>query len=133
MNKAQVQEKFFTYEKAVNRLLDGLHSEINDGIVVDGVIQRFEFTFELAWNIVKDYLAFEGIAGIRCPRGAIKEAKTSGLIKDSEEWIEMMTVRNQTSYIYDENQAKEIYYRIKESYSVLLEKLVEDLKQHLVH
>jgi nucleotidyltransferase substrate binding protein (TIGR01987 family) len=73
-----------------------------------GLIQGFEFTHELAWNLLKDYLNHQGIAGIVGSRDATRLAFQNGLIRDGETWMEMIRSRNQSSHTYNLEQARAI-------------------------
>jgi nucleotidyltransferase substrate binding protein (TIGR01987 family) len=74
-----------------------------------GLIQTFEFTHELAWNVLKDYFDYQGSAElITGSRDATKEAFQKGLIQGGEEWMEMIKSRNQTSHTYNLNVANNI-------------------------
>lgn len=108
---------------ATERLKEALQEKEND-IVIDGTLHRFEFTFELAWKTMKDYLEYSGIIdGIGSPREIIKTAFANGIIDDGENWIKMMLARNSLSHLYDEDKSREIYIEIKEIYISLFEKL----------
>lgn len=108
---------------ATERLKEALQEKEND-IVIDGTLHRFEFTFELAWKTMKDYLEYSGIIdGIGSPREIIKTAFANGIIDDGENWIKMMLARNSLSHLYDEEKSREIYTEIKENYINLFEKL----------
>ena len=108
---------------ATERLKEALQENEND-IVIDGTLHRFEFTFELAWKTIKDYLEYSGIIeGIGSPREIIKTAYANGIIEDGEEWIKMMLARNSLSHLYDEEKSREIYIEIKKIYINLFEKL----------
>ena len=108
---------------ATERLKEALKEEEND-IVIDGTLHRFEFTFELAWKTMKDYLEYSGIIdGIGSPREIIKTAFANGIIEDGENWIKMMLARNSLSHLYDEEKSREIYLEIKDRYLNLFEKL----------
>lgn len=114
--------------KATNRLEEALKEGETD-LNIDGVLHRFEFTFELAWKTMKDYLEYQGIVGkIGSPREVIKEAFSAGLIEDGEVWIKMMLSRNNLSHLYDEETSREIYDNIKEEYIIEIKKLVQRLK-----
>ena len=90
--------------------------------------RRFEFTFELAWKTMKDYLEYMGILEkTGGPREVIQSAFQSKLITDGEEWIEMMLSRNTLSHLYDEEESRSIYNKIKEKYVVIIKKLVEKI------
>ncbi len=81
-----------------------------------GLIQSFEFTHELAWNLMKDYFAYQGNPEIRGSRDATREAFKYGLISDGEIWMNMIVSRNQTSHTYDEKTAAEIAEAILNKY-----------------
>ncbi len=70
-----------------------------------GLIQSFEFTHELAWNVLKDYLENKGISGLVGSKDATREAFKNGLIEDGEAWMKMIETRNQTSHTYDSGVA----------------------------
>ena len=91
-----------------------------------GLIKAFEFTHELRWNVLKDYLEAEGIVGIIGPRGAAREAFQKGLVEDGETWMEMIKARNQTSHTYDcavaEAIARDVLDRFEPAFAMLEEK-----------
>jgi nucleotidyltransferase substrate binding protein (TIGR01987 family) len=66
-----------------------------------GLIQGFEFTHELAWNVLKDYLEDQGFVGIIGSKNATREAFKNGLISDGESWMGMIAARNLTSHTYN--------------------------------
>lgn len=131
MNKERLFEKLSDYKRASKRLVEGTKIKIDDDIVYDGVIQRFEFTFELSWKLMKMFLEYMGISKLRSPRATIREAYAYGLIKDGEQWIDMMIDRNKTSHMYDEEEAKLIYQKIKNTYSKLLVELGSTLEDEI--
>lgn len=79
---------------------------------VDAVIQRFEFTFELAWKFLKDYF-FEHDMELNYPKEVIQQAFAVHLIQNEAIWIKMLRDSNITSHTYDEKLADEIFSRIK--------------------
>jgi nucleotidyltransferase substrate binding protein (TIGR01987 family) len=81
-----------------------------------GIIQAFEFTHELAWNVLKDYFDYQGGNLITGSRDATREAFNKGLIKDGDTWMEMIKSRNQTSHTYNKNTANEIVNHIQNQY-----------------
>ena len=81
-----------------------------------GAIQAFEFTHELAWNVIKDYFEYQGGSQITGSRDATREAFAKGLIKDGDNWMEMIKSRNQTSHTYNKNVAEDIVSKIVKSY-----------------
>lgn len=112
-------------KNAINRLKEALNQEEND-LMIDGVLHRYEFTFELAWKTLKDYLEYLGIAmNTGSPREVIKESFAHNLIQDGEIWLKMMLARNSLSHLYDEEISRKIYLEIKNEYIYQFEKLIE--------
>ena len=66
----------------------------------EGTIRRFEFTHELAWKVMKDYLEYEGYKNLTGSRSATKEAVNKDLLTDGQEWINMIESRNETVHTY---------------------------------
>lgn len=77
-----------------------------------GLVQGFEFTHELAWKVLKDYLEEQGVAGIIGSKNATREAFKNGLIDDGEAWMEMIKARNLSSHTYNPETAEEIVENI---------------------
>src|SRR5690606_1105820 len=85
---------------------------ILDEMIKEGLIQRFEYTHELAWNVMKDYAEYQGNSLIGGSRDAVREALQLQIISDGEIWMDMIKSRNKTSHIYNEDTANEIYVKI---------------------
>ena len=104
------QQRLQSFQKAFVRLSEGAQlageRELSP-LEKQGLIQAFEFTHELAWNVLKDYLESQGIQGVVGSRGATREAFKNGLIADREVWMDMIKSRNQTSHTYNEATANE--------------------------
>lgn len=81
-----------------------------------GIIQRFEFTHELAWNVIKDYFEYQGNTSIMGSRDATREAFSKGVIEDGEGWMDMIKSRNQSSHTYNEEVANEVMDKIIHHY-----------------
>ena len=126
MKKVEVLLAIEKLNKAFLKLREGIESASTE-LEKDGVIQRFEFTFELLWKTLKIILEYKGIE-VRSPRSAIKEAFKAGLIEDDEIFLDMLEDRNLTSHIYDEETSEEIFERIKKVYVPVLEKLISNLR-----
>ena len=121
------EERKEDLKKATNKLNEALKEEVTD-LEIDGILHRFEFTFELAWKTMKDCLEDQGIVGkIGSPREIIKEAFAAGLIENGEIWMDMMISRNELSHLYDEETSREIYDNIKEIYILEINKLIQKL------
>jgi nucleotidyltransferase substrate binding protein (TIGR01987 family) len=93
-----------------------------DEIIKEGLIQRFEYTHELAWNVMKDYATYQGNTNVGGSRDATREAFQLQLVSDGKIWMDMIGSRNKTSHTYNEETADEIYSKImKEYYPAFLE------------
>lgn len=77
-----------------------------------GAIQCFEYTHELAWNVLKDYLEFQGHTGLIGSRDTAREAFRRGLVQNGDVWMAMIKARNTTSHAYDQDTADQIYEQI---------------------
>ena len=122
---SRLDERRVDYKNALTRLKEALQEEPSE-IVIDGILHRFEFTFELAWKCIKDYLEYMGISEkIGSPRENIQLAYKHGIISDGDLWIEMMLARNSLSYLYDEQQSRQVYNDIKSKYINAFEELDE--------
>lgn len=123
----RLNERYKDYCKALERLEEALQEELTE-IVIDGTIQRYEFTFELAWKTIKDYLEYNGIVdNVASPRNIIQQAFQSKIIQNGDNWIQMMLDRNSLSHLYDEEKSREIYDNIKNNYIEQFENLKEFL------
>lgn len=125
-NKTKVEN----YINAANRLCEAIDecSQNPTSLNRDGVIQRFEFSAELAWKACREYLMDMGYSEINGPKPVMKEAFSYGLINDSEAWINILNDRNLTSHIYKEETAIEIYNRIKDVHIKSFKELSEVFK-----
>ena len=82
-----------------------------------GLIQAFEFTHELSWNVMKDYFEYQGSAQqISGSRDATREAFLRNLIEDGQNWMEMLKSRNQSSHTYNSAVAEDICVKIQKNY-----------------
>jgi len=115
----QLEQAVSTYNKAPE-----------DALYRDGLIQRFEFTVELAWKSIKEYLEDQGlILSISSPRAILKEAFAAGIITDSEAWNAILTARNITSHVYDEKTADKIATQVCDIFLPALHALSEFYRQ----
>ena len=121
MQKSEVLVKIDNFQRALNRL-DEAVQRAKDDLDKDGVIQRFEFTVELLWKVLKAILAYQGIE-CYSPRNCIKEAYKTYLIDDDEIILDMLEDRNKSSHVYSETISEEIFERIKKVYVNYLKNL----------
>ena len=96
-----------------------------------GLIQAFEFTHELAWNVMKDFFKYQGNSTITGSRDASQEAFKSGIIDDGAIWMDMIKSRNRSSHTYNEEIAEEIVKQISKSYLPLFLKFREVMEKRL--
>ena len=101
------QQRRADFQKAVTRLEDAC-AQPESSFLRDSVIQRFEFSWELAWKMLKLRLAFLGIEALS-PRDVIRQSLQAGLIQDGNVWTEAQLHRNMTSHTYDEALAITVY------------------------
>lgn len=113
-------QKIENYKHAFAQLEDAVaryHASPQDTLYRDGLIQRFEFTVELAWKSLREYLEDQGvILAVSSPRAVLKEAYAVGVIDDADTWNAILTARNLTSHVYDEATAAEIARQICEDF-----------------
>lgn len=122
-------QKFQNYEKAITRLNEGIEQfDKTDTLQRDGLIQRFEFTFELAWKTLKAIFEDEGLIGLNSPKTVLREAFSSDLIQDEDKWLSMLNDRNSSTHIYSEELAIEICNNITSKYIKVFEALMEQIQ-----
>lgn len=108
-------------EQSVNYINHNVLDKENLGYIVDelikeGLIQRFEYTHELAWNVMKDYALFQGNTTIGGSRDATREAYKLQIIENADVWMDMIQSRNKTSHTYNVEIANEIFGKIIHEY-----------------
>lgn len=113
------KQRLENYTKALRQLESAVtlsrERDLSD-LEEQGLIQAFEFSHELAWNVMKDYFLFQGNSNITGSRDASREAFQVGLVSDGDGWMEMLKSRNQTSHTYNEDIASDIANKIKNRY-----------------
>lgn len=112
-------QRFSNFNKALKQLERAIHisedRELSE-LEKQGLIQAFEFTHELAWNVIKDFFEYQGNTTISGSRDATREAFNKGLIENGEAWMDMIKSRNKSSHTYNEEVAEEIVFQIVETY-----------------
>jgi nucleotidyltransferase substrate binding protein (TIGR01987 family) len=104
-------QRFDNYARALRTLRNAAELAAQrplSELEMQGLIQGFEFTHELAWNLLKDFLEAQGIAGLIGSRDAIRTAFKNGLLADGETWMEMIKARNLSSHTYQQDLAQRI-------------------------
>ena len=126
------KQRFENLERAFMLLKEAFERDIAEmsDLEKEGVVQRFEYTFELAWKTLKDYLVHSGIVFDQItPRRVIKEAFSAKIIKDGQMWIDMLEQRNLMSHTYDEETFDNVIGNITQHYFAALEQVFTWLKQ----
>ena len=127
------KQRFGNFENAFMQFKNAIdefgYSEEN--LIKEGIIQRFEFTHELAWKVMKDFLAYEGIVNIIGSRSATREAFNKGLISEGIEWMNMLETRNLTVHTYQINILEEQFLKIRDDYFPLLEEFYVKMKSYI--
>jgi nucleotidyltransferase substrate binding protein (TIGR01987 family) len=125
------EQRFSNFRKALSQLKKFIQKGELSDLEEQGLIKAFEYTYELAWNTLKDYLEYQGNTNITGARDTFREAFQAGLISDGEAWMDMLASRNKTSHTYNEDTAKEIAGSIFQTYYKLyvdLEAKMESLQ-----
>lgn len=130
-------QRLENFKRAFRQLEDAVFlfqgRELSD-LEKQGLIQYFEYTFELAWNLIRDYFIYQGITDIKGSRDAFRTALKYGLIEDGDVWMDMIGARNLTSHTYDKEMADEIVdiivKKFYKEFKALLERFEELAKSH---
>lgn len=125
------KQRFQNFEKALFQLTKFIEKgELNE-LEEQGLIQSFEYTHELAWNVMKDFLIFEGIQNIVGSRSATREAFNKNLFEEGQIWMDMIESRNESVHTYNEETAEKIAHKIKEIYFLAFINFKEKMKTFL--
>lgn len=127
-NDIRWEQRFSNYQKALTQLKKFIDKGELSELEEQGLIKAFEYTYELAWNTLRDFLEFSGQTDIYGSRDAIRKAYELGLIEDGESWMDMLKSRNITSHTYNEDVAEEICQAVFEVYFLLFVRLKTKLE-----
>ena len=128
------QQRFNNFNRSLKQLTAAVDLHVQrefTELEKQGVIQGFEIVHELAWNVLKDLLEFEGIQGIVGSRGAVREAFKRGILEDGELWLDMIDKRNLTSHTYNADLAQEMANTIVQRYYPSFVALQQQLQQRI--
>lgn len=118
------EQAYAQLEKAVLLSKKRAFTELEE----QGVIQAFEYTHELAWNVLKDFLEEQGLRDLYGSKDSSREAFKRGLIENGDIWMDMIKSRNLTSHTYNRNIAQKIVGAVVESYYTEFGLLIAKLK-----
>ncbi|WP_427338042.1 nucleotidyltransferase substrate binding protein [Caloranaerobacter sp. DY30410] len=122
------KQRFLNFKKATLQLTEFIEKGELNKFEVQGLIQCFEYTFELAWKTMKDYLEQEGF-DVKSPRRTIQTAFQVELITDGHTWIDALEKRNLLAHTYDEARAKEAEELIRNKYYRIICELCSKLEE----
>ncbi|MCK5564298.1 MAG: nucleotidyltransferase substrate binding protein [Planctomycetes bacterium] len=119
MKQLRWQQRYENFQKAFNLLSGAMENDLSQlsDLEKEGISQRFEFTFELAWKTMKDYMEHNGIVlDMISPKTVIKQAFASGVVEDGQVWIDMLESRNLITHTYDKSNLLETLEKINKTY-----------------
>jgi len=128
------QQRFANYKKALAQLKNAVElsqQRALSPLEQQGIIQAFEFTHELAWYLLKDFLQDQGDQSIKGSKDATRAAFKVELINDGEQWMAMVLSRNASSHTYNEQVAEQMVKAIINDYYPLLENLQTEMEKYL--
>ena len=105
-------DTFRALGSALDRLREALDQPLTNPLAIDGTLQRFEFSIELYWKVLRRLLSQQGIQ-TATPKEALRRAYSAGWLADETVWLQMLADRNATSHLYDETAARVVYDRIR--------------------
>lgn len=124
-------QRLDNFKNAISQLKDAVELSKKRSLTPleeQGLIQAFEFTHELAWKTLKDFLQDRGVFELFGSKDVTREAFKAGLIENGEAFMQMIESRNLTSHTYNKSQATMIVNSILSSYFIELMKLVQKLE-----
>jgi len=124
------QQRFNNYQKAFRQLEKFIAKPDLSELEEQGLIKAFEYTYELAWTTLQDFLKYRGQSDIYGSRDSFRKAFQLGVLDDGELWMDMLKSHNATSHTYNEETARQICKAVKEDYYPAFAALREKL-QHL--
>jgi len=130
MHDIRWKQRFQNFEQAFLYLQESLAKKELSNLEKAGIIQIYEFTFELAWKTFKDYLEYKEVIA-KFPRDVIKEAFNHELILDGDVWLDMLQKRNLMSHTYNEKNAELAFQLILNDYKNALYGAYQNLKNEL--
>lgn len=126
------QQRFQNFNDALAQLEEAVETIQNpSNLEKEGTIQRFEFTHELSWKVMKDFLEEQGIKGIIGSKDAVRHAFQNGIITNGQFWMDMIESRNRTVHTYMPEILSEEYSKIVTIYFPLLSQFQQKMSEHL--
>lgn len=129
-NDSRWKQRFQNFRSAFELLKDAVEQEGLTRLEEEGLIQRFEYTFELAWKTLKDYQTEKGVF-VSYPRDAIKSAFQAGLVSDGEAWMRMLESRNLVAHSYNQERFLMALEAVRKEFFPAISELVARLEADL--
>jgi|AntDeeMinimDraft_5_1070356.scaffolds.fasta_scaffold01397_10 nucleotidyltransferase substrate binding protein (TIGR01987 family) len=118
---------FSNYEKAFKKLNEYLGYENPNELERQGIIQSFEYTFELSWKVLQDLLKDKGLQNSVGPKAVFQQSSRNGYLKNGELWMAMLESRNLSAHTYDEQTANKIVAQVRIDFRAAFQNLQENL------
>ncbi|VAX36099.1 Protein of unknown function DUF86, Caur_2869 group [hydrothermal vent metagenome] len=128
------KQRFENFEKARQKFHNALaacQKDPKNELYQMALIQTFEFTYELGWKTIKDFLQYEGVKKVSFPREVIKYGFHHHIIEEGQDWINMMDDRNLMAHTYDEEKANKAIHNITQYYVKAIDQVYLYLKKKL--
>lgn len=125
VKKSRFEYRFDNFQQAFKRLeeaIDRVKDSSRDDLLIAGLIQTYEFTLELGWKTMKDFLYEKGF-DLHGSKDAMKQAFQEGFIKDGRMWMQAIDDRNITAHTYDSKVADDVLKKIRKDYFPLMKEL----------
>lgn len=128
-NDVRWLQRLDNFKKAFFKLKEAVEAVALSDLEKEGLIQRFEYTYELAWKTLQDLLEAKGYLDIKGPTPVLQQAFQDGYITDGDAWMMLKKSRENTSHTYNKEIAEEMIENIHSSYFSLFEKLLSRLER----
>ena len=127
--------RFLNFSRAYSLLREALETDIEElnQLEREGIIQRFEYTFELGWQLLKDRMENDGVViSPVTPRNVIREAVAAGMINDGETWVDMLIDRNKMAHTYNFSTFESVILNIQGRYLSILNDIYQRLAEEML-
>lgn len=134
-NDIRWQQRFRNFQRAFNLLREAMENDPDQlsQLEKEGIIQRFEYTFELAWKVLKDKMEFDGLELNQIsPKAVVRQAFQAKYVQDAECWMRMIGDRNLMSHTYDFSKFEAVINSIRSDYLPMLDEWYTELLEEIL-
>ena len=110
------KQRFSNYQKALQQLKEVVELVNPNKFEEQGLVKAFEFTYELAWNTLKDFFEYQGVSGIVGSRDTFRKAYAAEIVSDGSTWMRMIECCNRTSHTYNQETARDIVEDVRSEF-----------------